>query len=113
MSEKRPNWLLRGAGIAAAAVEFISTTLGLWFTIESHMQDAMAENATQITLQIKESARDLAGIQRDDLAVRIRIVKQEIRSYEQASKPVPERILIELEAMQDQLGVIKEKWFAH
>lgn len=108
---ERQNWLLRSAGIAAAVVVFISATLGLWFTMESRMKDAMAENTTRLTLEIKKAATSVAGLHRDDLAVRIRILKREIAADQEAGHSVPERLFIQLEAMQDQLEEVKEIWF--
>lgn len=107
---KKQNWLLRAVGIASAVVMFISGTIGLYFTVESRVKDAMAENTKHLTLEIKRSAVDLASMHRDDLEFRVLIKKREIAALRRAGNPVPERLEIELGALQDQLEEVKEKW---
>lgn len=109
-NSKKQNWLVRAAGIAAAVVVFISATIGLYFTVESRVKDAMAENTKNLTMEIKRSAVDLAAMHRDDLEFRILIKKREIASLRRADKPIPERLEIELDALRDQLEEVKEKW---
>lgn len=109
---KKP-FLLRAAGIATASITFVSATVGLYVMIEDRIKDALVENAEQLTYEIKRSAVDLASMHRDDLEVRIRIKKREIESLRSAGKPIPERLLIEYDALRDQLNEVKEKWFVH
>lgn len=114
MSDVRPhkqNWLVRSAVIAAAVVTFISTTLGVFVLLENRVKDAMTTNTQQLTYEIKQSAVDLASMHRDDLEVRIRIKKREIQSLRDIGNPVPERLHIEYDALNDQLNEVKEKWF--
>lgn len=101
--------IIKSGSVASA----IAGIIGLFMLFQSFIKDAMEENTKQLTLTITQSAVDLAGMHRDDLEVRLRIKKREIQAYKEADKPVPERLHIEYDAMEDQLKEVKEKWFAH
>ncbi len=98
-------------GIALAIITFVGTTLGVWFSIENRVKRSITSSATRITEEIQKATLDIVGMHRDDLEIRLRILKQEIRAKKQSGEPIPERTEILRDALQDQLEEMKEKWY--
>ena len=115
-NQQRSNWILRAAGIAAAVVVFISTTIGLYLTIENKITDSMTKamtvNLTNVTTKIHQSTLSLAEMHKDDLEVRLRVKKAEMAEYEHNGEQVPQHLMIEVFALEDQIREVEQRWFA-
>lgn len=96
--------------IAAAAVTFVASTIGLWVTIDGRIKDAVTASTVQITKEIKQSTYAVIQLHKEDLELRIRILKRDIDAANAAGQTVPERKLIQLETYRDQLQEIKDRW---
>lgn len=95
---------------AAAVVTFIASTLGLWFTIDKQIKNAVTSSTIQITREIKRSTYDVIQLHKDDLELRIRILQRDIDAAIASGEVVPERKIIQLETYRDQLEEIKDRW---
>lgn len=95
---------------AAAVVGFVATVLSLWFSIDGRIKDTVTESTLQITQAIKQSTYEVVELHKDDLSLRIRILDREIQAAQAAGQPVPERKLIQLDTLEDQLEDIKDRW---
>jgi hypothetical protein len=93
--------------IIATGVTTIVALAGLWWQVESKMQEAIDQSTDLITAQIVRNAIQLAELHVADLEVRHRILKREIATYPPSK--APERMYILLDALQSQIVETKEK----
>lgn len=112
MGDDTPNKFNLKVALATggAIVAFITSTLGLWFTIDKQIKSAVTASTVQITKEIKRSTFDVIELHKDDLALRIRIMEREIDTALKNGEVVPERKWLQLETYRDQLTEIKERW---
>jgi hypothetical protein len=94
---------------AVAAV--ISAILGGWWKIESTIDTAVKSSTTVITKDLETSTIAIATEFMEDLKLRLHIVQMEIRSYQHDGKPVPERLQLSEQLLQDRIKDMEKKWF--
>lgn len=85
----------------------VATVLGIIIS----MTTIMNYGVNMITREIIESTTSLAEMHKDDLSIRLRILKREIAEKERDNGVAPDRLYIRQDAIIDQIAKVNEKWF--
>ena len=89
---------------ASAVVGLVVTIAGAW----KMFSGTITESTSIISEQILRSEREIAKILYGDMSIRLIIVNSRIRAYKDT--PVPDPLLQERDALQQQLDRIQKKW---
>ena len=121
MPEEKGNKIIKSITTAGGIVGSIAAIIALWMTITTRIDDSnqktedalIAEIQTVATLLTKEiyiSDYRVVDSLRDMMEIRLTIRTLEIQSLRDRGEPVPERFIMEQQAIQDMLEELERKW---
>lgn len=83
----------------------------LWEQLSEEFTHSIELSTLQLTKEIQQSTFNVVEMHRDDLEIRIRILKRDIDAHQRAGTVAPERLLLHLDALIDQLTDLKERYY--
>ena len=98
-------------GQIGAAAGMIAAILGGWWKIESTIDTEVKASTAVITKDLESSTLAIATEFLNDLKLRLHMTQLEIRSLEEDDKPVPDRLRMSEQLLQDRIKDMEKKWF--
>lgn len=98
-------------GVIGGALAIIGALFGAWWKIESTISTSVKASTEVVTKDIELSTLNIATELLEDLKLRLHVIQLDIQSYQEQGKPVPERLRLQKELLQDRIKDMEKKWF--
>lgn len=97
--------------IIGGTFAIIGALFGAWWKIESTIDTSVKASTEVVTKDIETSTLGIASELLEDLKLRLHVIQLDINSYRDQGKPVPERLLLQQQLLQDRIKDMEKKWF--
>lgn len=97
-------------GQFSAAAGAIAAILAGWWKIESTIDTAVKASTSVITKDLETSTIGIVTEFMEDLKLRLHIIQMDIQTYKNEGRPVPERLLLSEQLLQDRIKDMERKW---